>query len=158
MTGVQTCALPILPGEQPVVKNMRPKIAACLFLALWPFLAGARNSASPPVELASLQQPQTLVVVTEDYAPAAFVKNGEIVGFDVDIARAVFDRLGVSYQIKLVPWARAMNMLKHGEADVGLHVSFSEDRAPYLIWPRNSVWQADFAFFTNDVTDRKSVV
>src|SRR5271156_1880297 len=100
---------------------MRFNIVVGILLASWPFLAGAQTTDVEPAQLAALQQSPILTLVTEDYAPAAFGRKGEIDGFDVDIAKTIFDRLGVSYQIKLVPWARAMNMLKHGEADVGLH-------------------------------------
>jgi polar amino acid transport system substrate-binding protein len=96
---------------------------------------------------AALARP--LVIVGEEYPPATLNKNGLAGGIDVDVARAVFDRLGVAYEIKLMPWARAWAMLKAGEADVGLHVSQTEDRAPYVYWPRNWVWQADFVFMTN---------
>ncbi len=89
-----------------------------------------------------------LVIVSENYAPASFIEAGQITGFDVDIAKAVFDRLGVRYTIKLVPVARALNMLNNGQADVGLHFSYSSERAAYLDWPKTAVWDADFVFMT----------
>ncbi|PRC94644.1 transporter substrate-binding domain-containing protein [Solimicrobium silvestre] len=48
-------------------------------------------------------QTRPLVIVAEDYAPATFMDKGNVTGFDVDIAKAVFDSLGISYEIKLVP-------------------------------------------------------
>jgi polar amino acid transport system substrate-binding protein len=92
--------------------------------------------------------PRALIIVAEDYAPATFLDHNQIVGFDVDIAKAVFDRLKVPVQIQLVPWARAYYMLKNGQADVGLHVSYTEDRANYMHWPKTAVWNADFVFMT----------
>lgn len=91
-----------------------------------------------------------LVIVAENYAPATFIDNDQVTGFDVDIAKAIFDHLGVSYTIQLVPWARAVYMLKNGQADVGLHVSRTDDRAQYLVWPKAAVWDADFVFMTTE--------
>ena len=95
-----------------------------------------------------------LQIVAEDYAPATFMANDAPTGIDVDVAKAVFDHLGVAYEIKLMPWARAWEMLKAGDADVGLHVSVNDERAPYVRWPKNSVWNADFVFMTNAETKK----
>jgi ABC-type amino acid transport substrate-binding protein len=102
--------------------------------------------------LAHAVQARPLVIVAEVYAPATFIEDGHQAGIDIDVAKAVFDRLGIAYEIKLLPWARAWEMLKAGDADVGLHVSYTEDRARYVRWPKNPVWQADFVFFTNQAT------
>lgn len=93
-------------------------------------------------------QSRPIVIVAENYAPATFIDNGVVTGFDVDIAKAVFDHLGVSYEIQLVPWARAADMLKHGQADVGLHVSYTDERATFIEWPKTPVWDADFVLMT----------
>lgn len=93
-----------------------------------------------------------LVIVAEDYAPASFLRDGKAVGMDVEVAKTIFDRLGVPYEIRLVPWARAWHMLKTGAADVGLHVSVTEERAADVAWPKNWVWRADFVFMTNRAT------
>jgi ABC-type amino acid transport substrate-binding protein len=100
----------------------------------------------------NIAQARPLVIVAEDYAPATFIENGNPSGMDIDVARAVFDHLGIAYEFRLVPWARAWSMLMSGEADVGLHVSYTDDRAHYVHWPTNFVWQADFVFFTNQKT------
>jgi polar amino acid transport system substrate-binding protein len=92
--------------------------------------------------------PRPLVIVSENYAPSTFIENNRIVGFDVDIAKAVLDHLGVQYTIQIVPWARAYAMLKNGQADIGLHVSYSAERANFMRWPTTPVWVADFVFMT----------
>jgi len=93
-----------------------------------------------------------LTIVAENYAPSTFIENGQVSGFDVDIAKAVFDRLGVSYTIQLVPVARALSMLKNGQADAGLHFSYSDERTDFLEWPKTAVWNADFVFMTTKAT------
>jgi len=97
-------------------------------------------------------QARPLQIVAEEYAPTTIEENGVPVGIDVDVAKEVFSRLGVEIEIRLVPWERAYAMLRTGEADVGLHVSYSEERSHFLMWPKTAVWQADFVFFTNEAT------
>lgn len=99
-------------------------------------------------------QARPLVIVAEEYPPTTMEENGNAVGVDVEIAKTVFDRLGVPYVIKVIPWARSWELLKNGLADVGLHVSYNAERAQYLHWPKNSVWKADFVFFTNQRTKK----
>lgn len=93
-----------------------------------------------------------LQIVAEEYAPATFEENGVPVGIDVDVAKEVFAKLGVEIEIRLVPWERAYAMLRSGEADVGLHVSYAQERTRFMMWPKTAVWQADFVFFTNEAT------
>jgi len=95
-----------------------------------------------------------LLIVAEEYPPTTMEEDGKAVGIDVEIAKAVFDHLSVAYEIKVIPWARSWELLKKGLVDVGLHVSYTDDRAQYVHWPKNSVWRADFVFFTNKQTKK----
>ena len=115
---------------------MRYLLPALCATLLMPTLAGAR-----PV-----------VIVAELYPPATFMKGGEAAGIDVDIVRTILDRLGVQYEIRLLPWARSWAMLQTGAADIGLHVSYNDERSRFVTWPKNWVWRADFVFMTNQAT------
>ncbi|AFR69725.1 amino acid ABC transporter substrate-binding protein [Brachyspira pilosicoli] len=44
--------------------------------------------------------------------------NGEIVGFDIDLAREVANRLGVELEAKPIDWSSAILSLKKGDVDV----------------------------------------
>ena len=44
--------------------------------------------------------------------------NGEIVGFDIDLAREVANRLGVKLEAKPIDWSSAILSLKKGDVDV----------------------------------------
>jgi ABC-type amino acid transport substrate-binding protein len=113
---------------------------AILVLSMWLFQIDA--------------QARPLVIVAEEYPPATMEDGGKVGGIDIEVAKAIFDRLGVPYEIKVMPWARSWELLKKGLADVGLHVSYTDDRAQYVHWPKNSVWRADFVFFTNKQTKK----
>lgn len=53
---------------------------------------------------------ETLVIYTEDYPPFNFAKpDGSVGGLATERVRQVLDAAGLKYEIKIVPWARAMN-------------------------------------------------
>jgi|GEM_PF-562835 len=53
---------------------------------------------------------QTLTVYTEDYPPFNYAEpDGSVGGLATERVRQVLDAAGLTYEIKVVPWARAMN-------------------------------------------------
>ncbi|MFC3052618.1 substrate-binding periplasmic protein [Kordiimonas pumila] len=51
----------------------------------------------------------TMMVYTENYPPYNYMnENGEVVGLATENIRKVLDAAGLEYQIRLVPWTRAM--------------------------------------------------
>ena len=51
------------------------------------------------------------------YAPMNYEENGELVGFDTDLAKAVFENLGYSVQFKLIDWNNKYVDLESGNID-----------------------------------------
>jgi len=67
-----------------------------------------------------------LTIITEDWPPYNYEKNGEVKGFSVEIVQAIMEELYVSYPIQILPGARGEIML-----DEGPHVMiFSLFRTP----------------------------
>ncbi|MBO5592497.1 MAG: transporter substrate-binding domain-containing protein [Prevotella sp.] len=86
-----------------------------------------------------------------DLWPYAYLNdNGDPVGYNIDLLKLIFKRLGIPYQIKLRPTSLALNDLKAGRADVmcGMDAHFHNDFAQY----GKSVIQ----IFTHSVLHRKS--
>ncbi len=86
-----------------------------------------------------------------DLWPYAYLNdNGDPVGYNIDLLKLIFKRLGIPYQIKLRPTSLALNDLKAGRADVmcGMDAHFHNDYALY----GKSVIQ----IFTHSVLHRKS--
>jgi polar amino acid transport system substrate-binding protein len=106
---------------------------------LWPACSSAR-----PV-----------VIVGEEFAPYKFMEGSKPTGIDIDVVSHVLDKLGLSYEIHIVPWTRAWHMLENGEADIGLSVSYTAERAEAVLYPSLAVWNADFVFFANRRTLRQ---
>ncbi len=70
--------------------------------------------------LQKIKENGKLVLGLDDtLAPMGFRDdNGEIVGFDIDLAREVANRLGVELEAKPIDWSSAILSLKKGDVDV----------------------------------------
>ncbi len=83
-----------------------------------------------------------LVVGTDPTYPPMEDKNGkgEVVGFDVDLARAVAEKLGVKLEIKAVVFDDLLKEVEEGKVDLGISsITITPERAkgvdfsnPYL--------------------------
>ena len=62
----------------------------------------------------------TLVIgVDDEYAPFGFRdKNGELVGFDIDLAKEAGKRMGVKFEFKPIDWNNKENELDSGRIDL----------------------------------------
>ncbi len=72
-----------------------------------------------------------LIVATEGtYSPYSFYdEKGELVGYDVDIARAVAQKLNLKVEFLTAPWDAMLAAFDAGKADVVFNqVSINEDR------------------------------
>ena len=90
---------------------------------------------------------QKLVVVGESTPPYEFIQNGEVVGIDVDIAKAIFKKLNIDAEYQILPWTRAWKMVETGEADAVFTTSRKDARKPFLYYPEEDMWNSEFAFF-----------
>lgn len=101
--------------------------ACCVALAalLWmvPVAARAQDDTEiPTTEQADADEPAKRVVVrflTEaDFPPFNFYdEDGTLVGFNVDLARAICMELNTACDIKVRPWGELLLALRRGEAD-----------------------------------------
>ncbi len=58
-----------------------------------------------------------IIVGVTDYAPMDYLENGEWVGFDADLAKAVFTSLGYTVEFKEIDWDTKIVTLKAGTID-----------------------------------------
>lgn len=72
----------------------------------------------------------TLVMATNaEFPPYEEVVNGEIVGFDIDMARAICDEIGMELKIKNMDFSSIITSITLDEADIGLAgISVTPDR------------------------------
>ena len=70
--------------------------------------------------LARAEQPKTLLLVADTYCPYNCAVGAEPEGFAIDVMREIFEPKGYQIKYKVVPWTRALKMVKSGQADVAL--------------------------------------
>jgi len=124
-----------------------------IILLFWPFASLALNTSEKVVKVASL----------EDYAPFVFVTNKtakgvsgvvsgqgqkkSVDGFSWEVFRDSFLVMGYSIEFTIVPWARAVNLLKSGYSDVLFPMGKNRDRLQHFHFSQESVNQVDFVIY-----------
>jgi polar amino acid transport system substrate-binding protein len=71
-------------------------------------------------------------LVSSEYPPYAYAKDGQVVGIAVEIVRETFRRLGHDVSIKLYPWPHALNNTKTGKADAIFTAYDTPERRQFL--------------------------
>ncbi|MGM0420750.1 MAG: amino acid ABC transporter substrate-binding protein [Bacillota bacterium] len=115
--------------------------------------------------LAEIQEEGKMVVGLDDSFPPMGYRDdsGEIVGFDIDLAKEAAKRLGVEAEFKAVEWDGVILSLKNGMIDViwnGLTITPERDESidftqPYLENSQSIVVQADSDIETKaDLADK----
>ena len=90
---------------------------------------------------------EALDIVTDLWPPYAYENNNKVVGTDVDVALAVFQKLGVTAKIRLLPWKRCLGLVKNQGADAILAASITEERKEFLYFPSEPISEGVTVFF-----------
>src|SRR5262250_940243 len=104
------------------LRSSRRSIGAALAAAFL-VLCGCQKAPEPvaaKAEPAAPPAPKVLVVGTDAaYAPfESQNEKGEIVGFDIDLMRAVAKKAGLSVKFVNTPWEGIFNALAQGDRDL----------------------------------------
>jgi signal transduction histidine kinase len=72
-----------------------------------------------------------LKVITDiDYPPYSFLdEQGNITGYSIEVAKAVFEAAGYDYDLLITTWNEAIARFKNDSLDVVIGMNYSEDRA-----------------------------
>jgi len=98
----------------------------------------ATPTPEPPPTIAPTTPPEAtpneLLIVRgdEDYPPNEMEVDGKLAGVHIDVVRAVAENLGLKIVFKSVPWDRAVEMAKSGEADAITYISLNPEREAFL--------------------------
>ncbi len=124
----------IFGGEEMNRKSIRNKIimgiSLCLLISISIILTGCGQDKSKS-DWEYIKDKGTLVVGLDDtFAPMGFRdENDEIVGFDIDLAKAVGDKLGIKVEFKPIDWDAKDGELKSKKIDcVWNGMSWTKDR------------------------------
>ena len=120
------------------------RTAACFFLiaalAFIPCTAGRAQATGA--------QPEKLTVVYTQWYPYTYQEKGTAKGFEIDIFRAVMDRMGVEAEFMQFPFKRCLKMLEDGNAHALISLLKSPERAKYTIFPEEHMSISRTLFFT----------
>ncbi len=95
-------------------------VALCTLLAAG-FVACGKQEPAPAVAPGASAAAARVLVVGTDAAYAPFEsqnEKGEIVGFDIDIVKAVAQKAGLEVKFVNTPWEGIFNALKQGDRDL----------------------------------------
>lgn len=73
-------------------------------------------------------------VVTENFAPFAYIENDEVKGLSIEIVEALLEKLNVDTEIEIKPWSRAYNQTLMGTNGVLFSVARTEQRENLFKW------------------------
>jgi polar amino acid transport system substrate-binding protein len=100
------------------MKKLTLLLILVLAAALLSACANMTGSASPVID--GILQKKTLVLGTSGSQPpfSMTTRDGALIGFDIDIAQAMADAMGVSLKIETMPFAELLPALKAGRVDM----------------------------------------
>ena len=91
-----------------------------LLLMLINFLMTACGGSQNSKDINNPKYNGTLIIgVDDEYPPFGFRdKNGELIGFDIDLAKEAGKRMGVKFEFKPIDWKNKINDLDSGNIDI----------------------------------------
>lgn len=90
---------------------------------------------------------ETLRLVTLESPPLEYSREGRVMGINVEIVREALRRTGRAATVELVPWRRALEMVRGGQADGIIDAGYTPERGTYLHFPLENIYLEEiFAF------------
>lgn len=101
-------------------------IATLVFILMFA-LVGCGGSTE---KTTSKEQKKKITVVTNpSFAPFEYMDKGEIVGFDIDLLKAVMDEAGLEYELKGIGWDPLFAAIQGKTADMAVSgITINDDR------------------------------
>jgi ABC-type amino acid transport substrate-binding protein len=85
------------------------------------FVLGVTGCASKGITVAEIQSRGKLVVATNaEFPPFEYLDGTQIVGFDIEIAKAIAEALGVTLEIKNMDFDSVIASVQSGAADIAI--------------------------------------
>lgn len=123
------------------MKNKKDRQIASLCLAFMTVLFLFTN--------AKAQQPFKLVC--DIWPPYQSETENGLSGFSVEMVNAIYNQMGVpAPKIRSFPWRRAMEMIKHGDADGLFSANFTSDRHTFAYYPSEILFESFWVIWTRE--------
>ncbi len=117
------------------MKSVRTVCIALLLLA-----AGSIRAAALP----------RLIMVNVDWPPFRMINaqdSSRLYGIDIDLLNRLEELLGLTIEVQQHPWARALEMLRQGQADIMTGLAYSDERAAYIEYVPTSYYSVVPVFY-----------
>ncbi len=88
------------------------------------------------------------MIVGLDVEPFSYAQNGGFVGLYVDIARRIFDDMGLEYEFQFNSWSDSLGMVREGKADVLMTASYDKNREEFISYTDDQIYYD--GFFNDD--------
>ncbi|MDM8552406.1 transporter substrate-binding domain-containing protein [Desulfobacterales bacterium HSG2] len=82
---------------------------------------------------------EKLVFVTCEFPPLGFMKEGQPAGSQVEIVHEICNRLGLTAEIQVLPWKRAMMYVEKGQAHAIFAARQNKERSAFLYYPSEPI-------------------
>lgn len=84
--------------------------------------------------LAGMARAEDLTLLTEEYPPYNFSRNGVITGTSVEQAELMMEALGLRYRLEILPWARALSQTEQQPQTCLFTTGHDEERDKRFKW------------------------
>lgn len=91
---------------------------------------------------------ETLNLVSLDYPPYQYVKDGEVAGYVQEFIRVAFKESGFDLDIRILPWEESLQLVKDKEADGIFTIFKTKKREDFLIYSDVVLVEQQTGFFT----------
>lgn len=92
---------------------------------------------------------RSITCVSTVYEPFVIQQNGQIRGIDIDVVKAVGNKIKVNFEFALKPWKRIGNRMKKGQEDCVIAYFKTPDREPYMHYTRVPLHITKYTLFIN---------
>ena len=124
---------------------MKPVLRFSRLLAL--SLGGLFLYFIDPSIVAAKDKNVPLILATTEWPPYEYSNGKAVVGIDVAIVLAAFERMNIPANVTLMPWARSLKNVKAGSVDAIFTLRKTPDREVFLIYPAEPISISENVFF-----------
>lgn len=90
----------------------------------------------------------TLTVATDVWPPFRIAQpDGRFGGLDMDILQQLQRRSGIRFEVKRVPWGRALKQMQTGQVDLMIGLAMTAERAAFIDYLQPAYYQCRPAFY-----------
>lgn len=100
---------------------------------------------------------ETLTAATLHFPPYSYEGEKEVEGISVNIVRTAAERLGIDLDVRVYPWARALNLVKNGKVDMLFTAYWTAERQQFLDYSSVPLIVQKVSLFTHKNSGLKTI-